>query len=199
LIDLLVLVEDIVVESDPGATFVDVIDPTGEADVCGNIPDVDELEAAVDRCDPVGLLESATELIEVSQAAVIDAETMPDSVMIETRRDGLEREPAVVSGEVGDVELPKRLLIAAAVGPQRQVERTEVKASSPDLDGVRDSRDGLLVARAGMFALAAIFEAAALANESHYRALLRSSLPVEERIMADTTRCRGPCTSAGAR
>jgi len=49
----------------------------------------------------------------VGDAAVIDAETMPDNVMIETQRDGLEREPAVVSGEVGDIELAKRLLVAA--------------------------------------------------------------------------------------
>ena len=79
------------------------------------------------------------------------------------------------------------------------MEGTEVEASSTDLDWVRDSGDGLLVARTGMFALVAILEAAALANESHYRALLRPSLPVGERIMADTTRCRGPCISAGAR
>jgi len=157
-----------------------VIDPAVEADARGDFVGVDELEATVDCYDPVGLILRTPVVVEVREATVIDAEAVPDGLSIQTRRDGLKREPAVVSGEVGDVEFPKLLPIAAAVGPQRQVEGTEVEAGTTDSSRVRDSRNGLLVARTGMFARAAVLEAATLANQSHYRALLRTSLPVEE-------------------
>lgn len=191
--------EGLVIDLNPGAALVDVIDPTGEVDVRGELVGVDELEATVDCHDPLSLVLRTPVVIEVREATVIDAEAMPDSLSSQPPRDGFEREPAVVSGEVGDIELPKRPSVAAAVTPQCQVERTEVEAGSADSGRVRDSSDSLLVARAGVFARAAVLKAAALASESHYRALPGSSLPVGERIMADTTRCRGPCISAGAR
>ena len=51
---------------------------------------------------------------------------------------------------VGEVQLSERLLVAAGVGPQREMERT--KGFSGDRASIRHAADGGLFARAGVFA-----------------------------------------------